>query len=45
MLHFPKGVELIVSRLMGVAAEVTTMGSVAGLPSKAPNESMITVIV
>lgn len=45
MLHFTEGVELVAGRLVGVAAEVTTVDAVAGLPSEAPNESVIAVIV
>ena len=45
MLHFAEGVELVAGGLVGVAAEVPTVDAVAGLPSKAPNESVIAMIV
>ena len=45
MLHFTEGVELVAGGLVGVAAEVPTVDAVAGLPSEAPNESVVAVIV
>jgi len=45
MLHFTEGVKLVAGGLVGVAAEVPTVDAVAGLPTKAPNESVIALIV